>query len=237
MIKEITSGVFGSLVDIILWQIFLVGASIGKSGPRGISQAFREADEMLEKINHNTLSSTLHQISKKGYVVYKKRDGLYNFEISEFGKKRLSQNMPTYLVKRPWDQKIYIISYDIPEESHKKRDIFRNFLKRINCKLLQESVWLTPYNPRQLINELIKDKKIPGTIIVSDVGKDGGIGETRLGDLLVSLYSLGEINDRYEIFLNKAKVKKKYAKLMLIEYLSILQDDPQLPFEVLPSWW
>lgn len=56
-IKKISFEVFGSLADILIWQIALMGASFGKtSGPRGVYQAFQEADEILSKVNHHTLA-------------------------------------------------------------------------------------------------------------------------------------------------------------------------------------
>jgi len=235
--KELTYGVFGSLIDLILWQIFLVGASVGKSGPRGVNQAFREADEILSKINHHTLTTSWHQLFKKKLLTYKKRQNLYNVEVTDFGKKKLEQFLPHYFTKRPWDNKIYLVTYDIPEEKHKKRDLLRKFLIRIGCKILQKSVWVTLYNPRQLLDGFISRHRIPGMIIISDIGKDGGIGETTIQDLLVRLYSLEKINDRYDEFIKNAREKNKPVKFLLLDYLSILKDDPQLPFELLPDSW
>jgi len=236
-VKKITVGVCDSLVDFLIWYTALLGASIGKSGPAGVHQAFREADEFLEKVNHRTLASTWYQLTRKKLITYKKRENLYSPSVSEFGKKRLEETIPQYHKKRPWDGKIYLITYDIPEKANLKRDKFRYFLRKLGAKLLQESIFLTPYNPRQLINEFVQKYKIPGAIIVSDVGKDGGIGETSLQDLLMRLYDLEKLNERYETFMKNAQKKEKPIQYLLFEYLSILKDDPELPFELLPKGW
>jgi len=237
VIKDITYNVCGTLIDLLLWQVFLVGASIGKSGPRGVHEAFREADNILQKVNHRTLSATWYQLTKKRLLTYNKRKNIFTAEITNFGKKRLLQKFPQYYQKRPWDKKIYLITYDIQTKANTKRDKLRRFLNQIGCKLLQESVYLTPYNPRQIISEFDNKYKIPGTIIVSDMGQDGGIGETDIKDVLVKLYTLESVNDRYEKFIATSKKKNIVLKSLMFEYLSILKDDPQLPFNLLPEGW
>lgn len=237
LIKKATYNICGSIIDLLIWQVALVGASVGKSGSRGVYQAFSEADEILENFNHHTLSIIWHQLTKKRLITYRKRQNLYSPIITQFGKQRLKEIIPQYHSTRPWDKKIYLITYDIPEKNRKKRDKFRFFLKEIGAKLLQESTFLTPYNLRQLINEFIQKHEIPGTIIVSDIGSDGGIGETTIQDLLVRLYNLEKLNDRYDEFIKNARDRNGSLKSLLFEFLSILKDDPQLPFELLPKGW
>lgn len=237
LIKKISSGVVGSLVDILIWQVALVGASIGKTGPKGVYEAFREADQLLEKVNHHSLTSTWHQLFKKRLLAYDRRKDLYSPQITEYGKKRLAEKIPSYQMKRPWDGKIYLITYDIPEEGKIRRDRFRRFLFEINSRRMAESTYLNIYNPRKLITGFIMKWKIPGIIIVSDMGKDGGVGETSMQDLLVRVYQLEDINDRYDRFIKNAKSKTPSYVNLLFEYLAVLKDDPQLPFELLPKGW
>lgn len=236
LVKDITFGVCGSLVDMLIWQIGLIGASIGKTGPKGVYQAFIEADEFLNTVNHQTLAVVWNQLSRKKLITYKKRNNLYNPEITKLGRERLSNTLPSYEKKRYWDGKIYLVTYDIPEKYSYKRNKLRYFLKKIGAVLLQESIWLTPYNPRELINEFIQEQNISGTIIVSHIGSDGGIGETNIQDLLVRLFSLDKLNERYQNFIIESK-KNIRSRSLIFLYLSILKDDPQLPFELLPRAW
>jgi DNA-binding transcriptional regulator PaaX len=235
-IKSITYGIIGNTIDLILWQFFLVGASFGKSGPQGVSQAFYEADQMLVQINHKTFLACLSKLSRKRLLRTTKRKNIYNTQITKFGIQRLKQILPRYQKIRPWDNKVYLITYDVPEKYHNKRNRLRRFLLHLGCKLFQESVFITLYNPRELINQFVKKYNIPGTIIVSDIGKDGGIGEEIIQDVLIKLYSLENINDKYKKFLINADTKTP-VNLLLFEYLSILKEDPQLPFEILPKNW
>lgn len=237
LVKKATGRVFGALTDLLLWYVYLVGASWGKSGPRGVYKAFTEADKALQEVNHRTIVAAWHQLTKKRLIMHKKRGNLYYPAVTAYGKKRLEEILPAYHTLRPWDGKVYLVTYDVPEKLHTKRDSLRSFLAKIGCKLLQESVYLTPYNPRELINEFVRDVSLPGTIIVSDVGTDGGVGETTIQDLIVKLYQLEALNDRYEDFIKDVKDDEKEAKQLLFTYLSILRDDPQLPFPLLPKGW
>ncbi|MBI4990631.1 hypothetical protein HZB96_00885 [Candidatus Gottesmanbacteria bacterium] len=236
-VKKISFEVFGSLADLLIWQIALVGASFGQSGSRGVYQAFREADEVLSEINHHTLAATWHQLFKKRLLTYKKRENLYSVEITKFGLGRLKSQIPIYHKKRPWDGKVYLITYDIPEQKSNKRYLLRSILKRLKATPLQESVWLIPYNPREILNDFVNKNNIKASIIVSDIGKDGGIGETDIHDLLIKVYKLESLNEKYEKFMKKARSGKINLKYLLLEYLSILKDDPQLPFGLLPRGW
>lgn len=237
LVQDVTSGICGSVIDLLIWQIALVGASFGKYSSRGVYQAFREADEFLQEINHHTLASSWHKLTKKRLIIYAKRDNLYSPQITEFGKKRLASIFPKFFVKRPWDKRIYLITYDVPETAHKKRDKLRYFLRQIGSKLLQESTWLTPYNPREMLNDFVKENRIPGAIIISDIGTDGGVGETSIQDLLMKLYGLEKLNERYEEFMKDVKRGNKQLRYLLFQYLAILRDDPQLPFELLSRGW
>lgn len=223
------------MTDLLLWTVYLTGACIAKKGSRGIYEAASESNAMLEKFNHHTIASIWHVLTKKKLITYNRRNNLYNSVITDFGKKRLDKIIPVYDQKRPWDGKIYLITYDILESAHNCRNKFRKYLKDLGCKKLQESVWLNPYNIRELLCEFVLKYKIPGTIIVSDIGKDGGIGVTTIQDLLVKLYSLEKLNDRYDEFIDQYNDKSRPVQDLLFQYYSILNDDPQLPFELLPK--
>lgn len=57
---------------------------------------------------------------------------------------------------KAWDKHFYLIVFDVPEEKKKYRDFFRKLLKRNGFKMLQLSVWMTRYDPRPVIDELLK---------------------------------------------------------------------------------
>ena len=96
-----------------------------------------------------------------------------------------------------------MITYDMPTESNQDRDKFRSFIKKLGCGMLQQSVWITPYNPQKLITEYVNENKLEeGMIIVSSLKKSGNIGSMSLEQILEKAYGLDEINLRYEEFIS-----------------------------------
>lgn len=237
LIFDITGGVCGTLVDYLIWYTALAGASVGKISSRGAYEAGAEADEILSQINHKTLIATWRVLTKKRLVDGKRRGNIYSREITKFGLEKLSETIPQYHQIRPWDKKIYLINYDIPINGNYKRNKLLWFLKKIGAAALQDSTFVTPFNPRDLVNDFVQKYHIPGMIVISDLGMDGGIGEITPQNLMVRLYGLEDLNDRYELFIKNAKSENNPNKNFLFKYLSILKDDPQLPFDLLPKGW
>ena len=65
----------------------------------------------------------------------------------------------------------------------------------------------------------------------------GAIGEENLASLVVRVWRLDRLNDRYEEWLREYKRSDKLDQWLVTSYLTILRDDPQLPFSLLPKWW
>ena len=129
-----------------------------------------------------------------------------------------------------------MVTYDIPEKLRRKRDLLRDFTRRIGCAKLQDSVYLTPYDPRETLTTFIQKSKLPGTILVADIGTNGSIGDEDLPALVARVYHLNNLNDRYEEWIKYVR-RHGVDHQAVIEYYAILQDDPQLPFALLRPWW
>lgn len=236
LIKKATEGIFSYSVDLLLWMTVYLGKLLVAEKPY---QASFGADRFVEEINYETLKNTLAAARKKGLLKKGQRGKRINPEITIEGKKRLERILPHYDSKRIWDSRIYLVTYDIAEARKNERDLFREYLERIGAGKLQNSVWLIPYNPKKTLEKFIQEKNLIGSIIISDIGEDGSIGEEDLKDLIVRIYKLIEINQRYEEFIYKIKNEPKEKKSIanVFKFLAILRDDPQLPFQLLPAWW
>lgn len=236
-VKEISFGVLRETVDIILWDLVYM-AGVATTFERNTWQARINADKFLEEVNFETIKNSINYLRRKGLVKKTGKTRKTWPEITKAGRERLYKIVPQYEEKRVWDRKIYLITYDIPEEKKSDRELFRRFLKKAGIVLLQESVWLTPFDPQDIIRNFVSRKKLEGTMIVSSIGKDGFIGDEDIKTLVVRIYKLEDLNERYKEFIGKIKSKKYISRMqMQFAYLSILKDDPQLPFELLPSDW
>jgi DNA-binding transcriptional regulator PaaX len=235
-VNKILENIFAYAFDKCLWSVFYLNYLEIPLSPYYTSKSSIEADKLLEKYNFSTLKNSICEAKRRG-LIQKTGRGIKSMpEITAAGKARLSALLPKYDDKRVWDKTLYLLTYDIPEKRHSDRDKLRNFARAIGCSRLQDSVWVTPYDPRQLTDDFIRQNHIFGTIIVSNIGRDGSIGNEDIIGLICRVYKLAEINVRYENWIQKFS-NRSSDQLALLEYFGILKDDPQLPFSLLPSWW
>lgn len=233
----LTEDLFGRSVDAMIMVLaYLAALSVPKSQSTGLLQSQIAAEKFLQDVNYEAIKNALITASKSGFIK-RRRHALP--AITKAGRARLVSVIPRHDDTRTWDGRLHIVTYDIPEKQKNVRDLFRVQLRRIGCAKLQESVWLTPYNPIDILREFTADYHIGGTVIVSDLGVDASVGEEDIQMLIVRLYHLEEINARYREWLDSYGggdfVTIGYEGL--VGYLAILKHDPQLPFALLPKCW
>lgn len=232
---KVSEGLLATVTDVVLFQLYLIGAGgQGKTSRTGYA-AFDEAAKNLETVNYQTIKQALIYLKRKGLI-----RSLIEPVITEAGRKRLAVSIPNYQKNRTWDKVLYLITYDIPESKRLIRNQLRKQLLKLGAGYLQGSVWLTPYNPQEILRDFSQKAGFAGEIIVSCIGKDGYIGNEDIKALVNRVYRLDEINQLYLDFISKygktlRRKKDKWSAAVL--YLSILQQDPQLPFELLPKDW
>ena len=235
---KVSEGLLQTATDTLLFTLYYTLCGFGKSRTSlGAHQMFYEATEWLHDFNYQTIKNALVQLKRKKYISYPQKRTKEVIEITEEGKQRLLNLIPHYRKKRNWDSRMYLITYDVPETHKSHREFLRSFLKRLGCAMLQESVWITPYNPRKTIRTFCTEYDLSGVVIVSDMGKDAVIGEVDMKSLIQSLYKLDKINDIYAKFIKLYGDVEKPHPILAASYLTILRDDPQLPFALLPKGW
>lgn len=239
-VKKLTGGVVSTVTDLVLFATFY-GFEIGFGGTKsfrrsGQEKAGEQALEALSEFNSKTIKRALRTLSAKG-LVQATREALAEPKITAAGRRRLKGKIPQYDGERTWDGVLYTVTYDVPIEKNYDRNLLREFLRRIGAGPLQDSVWITPYNPKTLIKEFVNERGLHGTILVSSLGKGGAIGDISTAELLEKVYELSGLSARYEQFIAEYKVGKCDRLEASFVFLAILEDDPQLPFELLPDYW
>ncbi len=232
----LAEGLFSHSVDLVLWMtVYFAGITAIQPKSGNPWRAAMAADRFLNDVNYDVIKNALLTAKKRHLIKKTKRSALP--QITKAGKKRLQSVVPIYDAERTWDGRMHVVTYDIPEKKKRDRDQLREYLRRIGCAKLQDSVWVTPYNPIDTLRSFIQEKGLGGTIIVSDLGRDASIGDEDLHDLIVRIYGLKALNMQYEEWLYRYKRQKTINSYALITYLAILKQDPQLPFSLLPKWW
>lgn len=231
---KLTSGLFHNLTDVCLFTIFFHLHSYKIAyGKTSTGEAINEAIHLTKIVNSYNLNRLIYKAINKSYLE-RKADYI---KITDLGKERLTRLLPKYEHRRLWDGLIYLITYDIPEIKRRERDYLRDCLIQLGCAKLQQSVWLTPYNPKKIISDFVKERKLAGLILVSELKEGSAIGGKDMLEVLAKTYNLNEINEEYDKFISKINDQTLKGPSLLMTYLSILKKDPQLPFELLPSWW
>lgn len=238
-ILKLTNGIFATTTDFTLFALFLTLSRPGKPPTsRGINQAADEADEILKTINYKSIKNALYNLKKKG-LIKSARQAFLEPAITEAGLTRIYETIPNYDTKRVWDKMIYLISYDIPREHNAYRTKLRQTLYKFRTAQLHHSLYLTPYNPKGVLEDFTEEYGLYGDILISTLSEDSQIGdEKNLKDLLWGYFNLDYVNEGYEDFITHyrhLRPNKETTTTAALAFLSAVRDDPQLPFELLPT--
>ncbi|HEY4476794.1 MAG TPA: CRISPR-associated endonuclease Cas2 [Candidatus Paceibacterota bacterium] len=118
-------------------------------------------------------------VDKEMIVKVKDAKGQTLLRITECGKKELKRYLAHDLkIKRPrhWDGKYHLIIFDIKETKRIVRDELRKWLEHLGFKRLQNSVWVYPYECREVVVLLKSQFKIGKDVLyitADEVENDG----------------------------------------------------------------
>lgn len=247
LVHRVSWGVIDTLAFLLLSQLAFGVAMVTTVGPKSSATAARVRrhadqieDSLMASFDPQQLRSAWGYLKRKGLITAM-RGKLYEASVTARGRTMIKDFLPTYQKKRPWDHRIYLITYDVEEEDRRTRQELFSFLKSIRCAPLQKSTFLSVYNPRALIREWVSTHRPMGDLLVSDLGPDGALGDRPLEELVSEAYDLPRLNAEYDAFLRDHSASDR-SELDLrtksfFHFTSILTSDPQLPFELLPHDW
>jgi DNA-binding transcriptional regulator PaaX len=241
LISKLTGELAVTTLDFVVLSAALAGGMI-LYGPSGkdlyVSQktkrAFKMTGLMYKKWDESGFRRAVGRAAGEG-LIKRITDG---FKLTETGKKRLKELLPSYKQPGYWDGKLWLVTYDIPDDKRYTRDHFRKWLFEIGCRMIQESVWLSVKDPKPWIKDSIASME-KGNIIVSCLGKDGSIGSEGLNELIYRVFELKRLNKAYNNWLKAVKKQNDKSAILSVgfRFLSLLRQDPMLPNELLPSNW
>lgn len=169
-----------------------------------------------------------------------KGDKVY-FRLTGKGEKRLARDFPlASFQKRRWDGNWRIVIFDISEKKRKVRDRLRAKLRELGLGMMQESVWITPFDITLDLREFLKVVGLEEDTFVLVARQDLGEGSRRLAE---RIWQLDRLNEKYQKILREWQEEKgsgkgeELIKKLRLEYLEVLINDPFLPRELLPSNW
>jgi DNA-binding transcriptional regulator PaaX len=108
-----------------------------------------------------------------GLVEYRKNDkGVKCLRLTARGREKLKNYaLKNLVIKKPWrwDKKYRVIIFDIKEFKRKTRDKLRRWLEHLDFIRLQNSVWVYPYECREVIVLLKSHFKIGKEVLYMTV--------------------------------------------------------------------
>lgn len=100
-------------------------------------------------------TDNLYRLKKEGFVKVYLKDNINQVELTNKGKEKvklyLAQNFK-YEYPDEWDKKWRIIIFDIPNKRKNARDILRFRLKSMGCIQIQKSVYVFPFDCKEVID-------------------------------------------------------------------------------------
>ena len=93
-------------------------------------------------LNGSRLFDHLRGLKKTGYIDFSRLgERNYSIKLTNKGKIKLLENSKDNKADGKWR----VLSFDIPENMRRKRDLFRRSIKRIGFKQVQKSLWVCPF--------------------------------------------------------------------------------------------
>ncbi len=226
---------FSRTLDFGLWIVAYLD-TIHK-GRRKTYREWKRAvgeDSLLSSLEYPLIKRMIAEARRRDYVAQSVR-GLSAWpELTAEGKKRLSAALFWQGNRKiPYDGRVYLVAYDVPETRHNQRDKLRTFVRGIGCVKLMDSLWARVSDPGDEIRAFMRAERIFGSLIVSSVDAGQKMGENSVAEELLKLYDIKKLNEMYSTWLKS--VHSIPDHIDLLEYLFIFKDDPQLPRELLPK--
>lgn len=236
-ISDVSYGLLTTSINLAISLVIFSDefASAG-TNPWKVMRAFEFANT-FPHLDKDVLKRAVWRAKHQGLLKREHERGRDFWIATDQGRRKLTATLPVYFKKRPWNGRIYVVTYDVPENLHNQRTGLRKFLLQLGARRFQQSIYLILWDPTQLLRTFVEAHHLTGMVIVSDTGTDGSIGEKSLDELIWEVFELEALNQRYKDFLNTTERDKSKPAQLAFNYLSILADDPQLPFELLgPTW-
>lgn len=107
------------------------------------TKLFREIREKNKNITNTQLSKTFYELKRHKYIEIEEADSNHAVRLTNKAKIKIIEKIAK---KSSADKKYRYVSFDIPERLHDKRDLFRNVIKRMGFRQIQQSLWVTDKN-------------------------------------------------------------------------------------------
>jgi len=142
---EVTGGVIGSTAKPITMKNFLPGVE------NPIYKKYRKERGRKE------FSKLIYYLKQKGYIKSKNLENKSGIILTKDGiSKALKASFKLGDKSKRKDGKWVMLIFDIPQKNRKARNLLKSILINLGYKLLQQSVWISPYDVSEKTEKLLQ---------------------------------------------------------------------------------
>jgi CRISPR-associated endonuclease Cas2 len=115
-----------------------------------------ELRRRLQYENYGSYKTTLYRWHKRGWIKFVDKNAQRFIKLTKKGELEALLAKAILPPRKIWDNKWRLFSFDIPEECKEKRRVLRYLLKKNGYKMLQASVYISPYPLNREAIEFLK---------------------------------------------------------------------------------
>jgi phenylacetic acid degradation operon negative regulatory protein len=197
--------------------------------------------------NRNAYHSAVTRLRKRGLITTESRKGeLPSLKLTPAA----ATSLPLYYTphkawNRKWNNRWYILMFDVPEKNRPYRDHLRAFLKQNHFGCLQRSVWVTPRDVRPDYDDLNKAAAVDTVAFLFEAQTVLGFGPQSVVREAWNFQLIHQLQERYIQVAHENLLRLKngpaqpgdLVTLLRAEnqaYAQALSLDPLLPKELNP---
>jgi len=144
------------ITDKFLWSLYNLVEKIDRIyeflGPKTMKEVicpdvYKMKREWERKQARKNFSKLVHYLKKRGFIKIKNLEAKEAMILTKKGLKKVFKVWAKNLEKkRRKDGKWIMIIFEIPERKRKLRDLLREYLQLLGYRMLQQSVWICPFD-------------------------------------------------------------------------------------------
>lgn len=179
----------------------------------------------------------LSKLKNYGWAEKKEIGGETHYVITPKGEKEFDRILKNLRETGKWDGRWRLVIFNVPEKQRDLRDRIRRALNRLGLGILQPSVWISPKDIKNEVEEIRRRLHLENTLKFFEVSRNNSLDKT----IIEKSWKLADIEDEYKRFnFNAERILKVIdkdpnprftAKKQIFQYALILQKDPILPWE------
>lgn len=179
----------------------------------------------------------LAKLKKSSWIEKKIIDGEACYIITQKGEREFDRVLNNLRQTGKWDGRWRLVIFNVPEKRRDLRDRIRRALSRLGMGILQPSVWISPKDIKNEIENIRERLNLKNTLKFFEVSRNSALDKT----IIAKSWKLSDIEDEYKKFnfeaeriikvIDKDPNPRFSAKKHIFSYALILQKDPILPWE------